>query len=194
MGVKIATGADNDYDDKSINRISIEVGHFVRMGMTNFEALQTATVNSADLLQIGDQTAYKSGGKLFAQPRFWPAVSLGLMTVFAAFHLLGSALSERIEGRWREVLSWLAAFEYAGWFIAYAASVPYGGYLPTTVLFAVALSLRAGYRSVRMLSAAILSSIVIVVLFKAVLKVNLPSGLIYETLPDGLRQFMLTYF
>jgi hypothetical protein len=27
-----------------------------------------------------------------------------------------------------------------------------------------------------------------------VLKVNLPSGLIYETLPDGLRQFMLTYF
>ena len=146
------------------------------------------------LLQIGDQTAYKSGGKLFAQPRFWPAVSLGLMTVFAAFHLLGSALSERIEGRWREVLSWLAAFEYAGWFIDYAASVPYGGYLPTTVLFAVALSLRAGYRSVRMLSAAILSSIVIVVLFKAVLKVNLPSGLIYETLPDGLRQFMLTYF
>ena len=32
-----------------------------------------------------------------------------------------------------------------------------------------------------MLSAAVLSSIVIVVLFKAVLKVNLPSGLIYET-------------
>jgi hypothetical protein len=45
-----------------------------------------------------------------------------------------------------------------------------------------------------MLIAAILSSIVIVVLFKAVLKVNLPSGLIYEALPDGLRQFMLTYF
>ena len=62
------------------------------------------------------------------------------------------------------------------------------------VLFAVALSLRAGYRSARMLIAAVLSSIVIVVLFKAVLKVNLPSGLIYETLPNGLRQFMLTYF
>lgn len=56
MGVKIATGADNYYDGKSINRISIEVEHFVRMGMTNFEALQTATVSSADLLQIGDRT------------------------------------------------------------------------------------------------------------------------------------------
>ena len=66
------------------------------------------------LSQIGDQTAYKNGGKLFAQPRFWPAVSLGLMTVFATLHLLGSALSDRIEGRWREVLSWLAAFRICG--------------------------------------------------------------------------------
>ena len=56
MGVKIATGADNYYDGKSINRISIEVEQFVRMGMSNFEALQTATVSSADLLQVGDRT------------------------------------------------------------------------------------------------------------------------------------------
>lgn len=56
MGVKIATGADNYYDEESINRISIEVEHFVRMGMTNFEALQTATTSSAELLQIGDKT------------------------------------------------------------------------------------------------------------------------------------------
>jgi hypothetical protein len=146
------------------------------------------------LSQIGEQTTYKNGGKLFAQPRFWPAISLGLMTVFAALHLLGSALSDRIEGRWREVLSWVAAFEYAGWFIAYAASVPYGGYLPTTVLFVTVLSLRVGYRSARMLISAVFCSFVIVVLFKVVLKVNLPAGLIYETLPNGLRQFMLTYF
>jgi len=56
MGVKIATGADNYYTEDSINRISIEVEHFVRMGMTNFEALQTATTSSAELLQIDDRT------------------------------------------------------------------------------------------------------------------------------------------
>ena len=56
QGVKIATGADNYYDSVSLNRISIEVEHFVRLGMTNFEALQTATVNSAELLRIEDQT------------------------------------------------------------------------------------------------------------------------------------------
>lgn len=146
------------------------------------------------LSQLFDQTAYQSRGKLVAQPRFWPAVSLISMTVFAAFHLLGSALSERIDGRWREVWHWVKSVEYAGWFIAYAASVPYAGYLPTTVLFAVLLCLRVGYRSARMIGAAALSSIVVVALFKTLLKVNLPAGQIYEALPDGLRQIMLTYF
>ncbi|MGB7244633.1 MAG: tripartite tricarboxylate transporter TctB family protein [Sulfitobacter sp.] len=146
------------------------------------------------LSQILDQTAYKPNGKLFAQPRFWPAVSLVGMTVFAALHFVGSLASERINGRWREVLTWVASFEYAAWFIAYAAAVPYAGYLPTTVIFAICLSLRVGYRSAKMLGIAALSACFIVVLFKTLLKVNLPAGRIYEVLPDGLRQIMLTYF
>ncbi len=62
QGVKIATGADNNYDTVSLNRISIEVEHFVRLGMSNFEALQTATVNSAELLRIEDQTGRIAAG------------------------------------------------------------------------------------------------------------------------------------
>lgn len=146
------------------------------------------------LSQLADQTAWRSGGKLFAQPRFWPAVSLGGMTFFAIFHLLGSALSERIDGRWQEVWLWITSLEYAGWFVAYAAAVPILGYLPTTVLFAVALSFRVGYRKTSTLIGAAIAAVIIVLLFKTMLKVNLPSGLIYESLPDGLRQIMLTYF
>ena len=56
MGVPIATGADNSYDERSINRISTEVEHLVEFGMSNFEALQTATVNAAELLHLGDAT------------------------------------------------------------------------------------------------------------------------------------------
>lgn len=146
------------------------------------------------LSQIADQTVWRDGGKLFAQPRFWPAVSLGGMALFAAFHLVGSALSERIHGRWQEVWLWVSSLEYAGWFIAYAVAVPYAGYLPTTVIFAVALALRAGYRKRSTHFAAALAAVVIVLLFKTFLQVKLPSGLIYEALPDGLRQIMLTYF
>ena len=146
------------------------------------------------LSQIFDQTTYKGGAKLFAQPRFWPAVSLVLMTAFAAFHLLGSALSERIEGRWREVWLWISSLEYAGWFMVYAFAVPTTGYLLTTIVFAILLAIRAGYRTPKMLIAAGGSALLTVLLFKTFLKVNLPSGLIYEQLPDGLRQFMLTHF
>lgn len=146
------------------------------------------------LSQIMDQTAWKAGNKLFAQPRFWPAVSLGGMAIFAGFHLLGSACSERIHGRWKEVWLWVCALEYAVWFIAYASAVPYSGYLLTTIVFAIALTFRAGYRSPRIIISAALAAVVIVVLFKTLLQVNLPSGLIYEYLPDGLRQIMLTYF
>lgn len=146
------------------------------------------------LAQILDQTTWRNGNALFAQPRFWPAVSLGGMAFFAALHLLGSALSQRIEGRWQEVWLWICTLEYAAWFIAYASAVPYTGYLLTTVVFAIALSFRAGYRRAFTLGAAGLSAVVIVLLFKTVLQVNLPSGLIYQSLPDGLRQIMLTYF
>lgn len=56
LGVKIATGADNDYTPVSTSRISLECEHYVRMGMTNFEAIQSATVVAAELLRIQDKT------------------------------------------------------------------------------------------------------------------------------------------
>jgi imidazolonepropionase-like amidohydrolase len=56
IGVKIATGADHYYEEDAINRISIEVQRFVEYGMSHFDALKTATVNSAELLQIADRT------------------------------------------------------------------------------------------------------------------------------------------
>ncbi|MCB1845073.1 MAG: amidohydrolase family protein, partial [Halioglobus sp.] len=62
LGVRIATGADNSYQYESINRIAFEVEAFVRLGMSNFEALQTATVNSAELLQLEDSTGRIAAG------------------------------------------------------------------------------------------------------------------------------------
>ncbi|HOO09068.1 MAG TPA: amidohydrolase family protein [Cyclobacteriaceae bacterium] len=56
MGIKIATGADNGYTAKTTSRISLEVAHFARMGMTNFEAIQSATVVSTELLRLDKQT------------------------------------------------------------------------------------------------------------------------------------------
>ena len=56
LGVLIATGADSYYDAQTVNRISLEAWHLVRLGLSPFEALQAATVNSAELLMLGDVT------------------------------------------------------------------------------------------------------------------------------------------
>ncbi len=56
MGVPIATGADSYYDVQTVNRISLEAWHLARLGLSPFEALQAATVNSAELLMLGETT------------------------------------------------------------------------------------------------------------------------------------------
>ncbi|MGI9262231.1 MAG: amidohydrolase family protein [Woeseiaceae bacterium] len=62
LGIKIVTGADNRYEETSINRISLEVEAFVDFGMTHFEALQAATTSAAELLRIDDRTGHIAEG------------------------------------------------------------------------------------------------------------------------------------
>lgn len=146
------------------------------------------------LSQLGSQAPWKSGGKTFTQPAFWPTISIIFMAGFAALHLLSSALSPRLRGRWVEVWAWVRSLEYAGWFMAYVFTVPQLGYLGTTIIFAVLLALRAGYRDTRTFLAMAGTGIAIVVLFKSLLQVKIPGGAVYEFLPTALRSFMLTYF
>ena len=143
---------------------------------------------------IRSQTIWVEGTDFYAQPRFWPAVSLGGMTLFAALHWIGSALSPRIHGRWQEVWLWARSIEYAGWFLAYVLLVPILGYLLATLLTGALLMIRVGYRSLTAIGGMVLTAFVIVLIFKTTLKVNLPGGAIYEYLPTAWRSFMLTYF
>ncbi|MDG1472464.1 MAG: tripartite tricarboxylate transporter TctB family protein [Ascidiaceihabitans sp.] len=144
--------------------------------------------------QLGTQSPWKWGGKVFSQPAFWPTSSVILMVFFGGLHLLSSALSPRLVGRWEEVWQWVKSLEYAGWFMAYVFVVPQLGYLLSTIVFGLLLAARAGYRSVRMYLSIVALSITIVVVFKGFLQVRIPGGAIYEYLPTTLRSFMLTYF
>lgn len=56
LGVKIVTGADNGYTANTTSRISLECAHFARMGMSNFEAIQSATTVACELLGIEKTT------------------------------------------------------------------------------------------------------------------------------------------
>ena len=56
LGVKIVTGSDTGYGPNSLTRIGQEVAHFVEMGFTPLEALQSATLVNAEMLRLEKTT------------------------------------------------------------------------------------------------------------------------------------------
>jgi imidazolonepropionase-like amidohydrolase len=52
MGVKIVAGTDTGYGPNSLTRVGQEVAHFVEMGLTPLEAVQSATTVSAEMLKM----------------------------------------------------------------------------------------------------------------------------------------------
>ncbi len=141
------------------------------------------------------QTTWLPRTQLFAQPAFWPAVAVGGMLVFSLLHLIGALVSERVEGRWEEVMEWLKAVEYVGWFLAYVTLVPVLGYLPATIAFTLSLTRRLGYRGFRWSLAALGVALTIVLIFKTGLRISIPAGALYDFLPGGaMRSLFMTYF
>lgn len=151
------------------------------------------------LLQLGAETKYSANGKLFAQPRFWPAVGVVGMVFFGITHL-ALAFYNRVKptihpgGAFSELLTWAKAVEYLVWFLLYVHLVPVIGYLPATIIFTVLLAARQGYRSKNQLLTAAATGIVIVLVFKTGLSVKIPGGAIYEYLPQTLRNIAIIYF
>jgi hypothetical protein len=148
------------------------------------------------LFQIPTQTIWVDGSPFVSQPAFWPVISIVGMTLFGAAQLW---LSWRRNKNFRsaeirsEVLHWARALEYVAWFMVYVWAVPIVGYLPATVLFCLTLTSRLGYRSPRVLLAAVLTGVVTVIVFKAFLSVRIPGGAAYEYLPAAIRNFMISY-
>lgn len=143
--------------------------------------------------QLGNQVRYMPSTKWSSQPALWPTISVYGMMIFATLNFISAVVSPRIEGRWQEVLVWARALEFVVWFMAYVFLVPHLGYLPSSILFAISMALRLGYRSIKSLGLITLSAITIVVIFKSFLQVKIPGGQAYELLPDSIRSFMLTY-
>ncbi|MEM7439648.1 MAG: tripartite tricarboxylate transporter TctB family protein [Pseudomonadota bacterium] len=145
------------------------------------------------VLYLGDQTKFSAKGKFFAQPRVWPAVGVIGMAAFSAAYVLQRIRVQRT-GEISEAFLWLRGLEYVAWFMIYVWAVPRVGYLPTTVIFAIILAFRVGYRETRTLIAAGATGFAIVLVFKTFLGVKIPGGAIYEYLPTTIRNFFILNF
>ncbi len=63
LGVRVIAGSDTSYGPESVSRIGIEATHFARLGMTPIEAIRSATIHTAELLRIEDETGSLEVGK-----------------------------------------------------------------------------------------------------------------------------------
>lgn len=141
------------------------------------------------------QTTWFEGQPAGRQPGLWPLIAIVGMLVFGLGELMASVWRNRYNSTGSavaEVLHWVRASEYLVWFLLYVFLVPLGGYLPVTLVFCVTLAWRLGYRG-RMLYAAALAAVVIVVIFKAFLSVRIPGGDLYEIFPQTIRNFLVLY-
>lgn len=162
-------------------------------GSTAF-ALSFVLLSAVLLYCLPTQVTWVNGMNLFTQPAFWPYVSTTIMLVFGVVHLIGTWSAPKLQGRWAEVLFWVKSCEFAAWFLIYVTLVPVIGYLIATLIFTTSLTFRLGYRRGRAFIAAAFLALAIVVVFKSLLQVKIPGGMIYQYLPTTLRSFMLTYF
>lgn len=182
--------------------MSIGDGEIARPGGLIF-ALMFLAVSIFLLTQLDAETKFSTKGNLFAEPAFWPAIGVIGMALFGALHAFGefqrrsrnrSLRETRETSETRETGMWLRSLEYLIWFMGYVFAVPVIGYLPATLIFAVALACRAGYRSKRVLGAAALMGLGVVLVFKTMLSVKIPAGALYTYLPDALRSFAMINF
>ena len=153
------------------------------------------------LIQLPEQTRWFNRVDLLLQPRFWPSVVLGAFILFSGLYLVQSWRARREPNHLDtppagagELLRWLRPLEFALYFVVYAASVPWLGYLLSTVLFMPLLGLRTGIRSLSGLGLLAGLGVAIVLVFKTGLEVRMPPGAVYDLFPPDLRNFLIRHF
>ena len=62
MGITILTAVDSGYGPESVYRVPGEINAFIEFGMTPLEALQAATVTSAEAYGLAGQTGAVEAG------------------------------------------------------------------------------------------------------------------------------------
>jgi len=141
-------------------------------------------------------------GTILKQSWVAPMLCLALLVPAAIWNLRASIQVRRWRQRFLlpieagyETAKYLAALEFVAYFILYTISIPILGYLLSTLILGVFLTWRLGYRTTKWLLTGLLSSFVIVVVFRTLLQIKTPSVVwLYDQLPSALRVFMLTYF
>ena len=161
-----------------------------------FLAFILTTASILLLSMIGSQIKYFNGKPFFKQPGLWTSIGLMGMVFSGIFHTIGlwrdkSRLSKKNQTLLNELWVWVRSVEFLLWFMAYVLTVPWIGYLPATIILGLLLTYRLGYREKIYYTAILGTAVAIVVIFKSLLLVKIPGGVLYDFFPDAIRNFLI---
>lgn len=144
----------------------------------------------------------KRVGKILKQSWVGPMICMAILVPAAVINLWQSLRKWRrdqrqlVPNKWRYELSqWARSFEFILYFLAYTFVISYLGYLLSTLLFALFLTQRLGYRGWRWAGRSLAAAFGIVLLFRTILQIKTPINIwLYDQLPLSLENFMKVYF
>ncbi len=94
-----------------------------------------------------------------------------------------------------ELFQWLKSLEFIFYFLIYTNIITIFGYLISTVIFAIFLTTRLGYRSLEWILRSAIAAFIIVIIFRSILQIKTPVNIwLYKFLPQNFEVFMKIYF
>ena len=94
-----------------------------------------------------------------------------------------------------EMTQWIRSLEFILYFLVYTFSITVLGYLISTLIFAVFLTYRLGYRTKKWIFTSLFSSFIVVLIFRTILQIKTPVNIwLYKFFPENLEVFMKIYF
>ncbi len=166
-------------------------------------AILMAMLSAFLLYSIPHETQWFGGMAVSKQPRFWPAMCIIGLSLFAfgyGFSVwLKAAARDQLDStdthaEMGEMQHWLRPIEFVVYFLVYVMAVPWLGYLLATLAYFLLMTLRMGYRKKSMLWVSLATGLLIVLVFKTLLQVKISSGAWYDLLPDSWATFMIINF
>ena len=132
-------------------------------------------------------------GPLMCMAILLPATILNILEAFKAYKkskrlLLPNKIMY-------EMTQWIRSLEFILYFLVYTFSITVLGYLISTLIFAVFLTYRLGYRTKKWIFISLFSSFVVVLIFRTILQIKTPVNIwLYKFFPENLEVFMKIYF
>ncbi len=150
----------------------------------------------------GRELSQKRVGKILKQQWVGPLICMVILVPAAIYNLYQSTIQLNINKRLRmpsrikyELFQWLKSLEFIVYFLIYTNIITIFGYLISTVIFAIFLTTRLGYRSLKWILRSTIAAFIIVIIFRSILQIKTPVNIwLYKYFPQNFEVFMKIYF